>query len=187
MNNLETEFKFKIDKLPSINFDKAKKYYFKQIYFDGNNKIEVLKMLFPDVDFSTINTYRIRYIESVDCNNIVLTIKSKALPNGFSRVEEEKEIDEFIAYKILSGTFTNTIIKNRYVDEYNGYKFEFDEYLNLRIPLFTCEIEVGSDVEYEKEVEKFLKMTEDHYGVECRDVTFNPIYKNSNLRKYFGI
>ena len=78
MNNLETEFKFKIDKIPTINFENAKKYYFKQIYFDGNNKIEVLKMLFPNVDFSTINTYRIRYIESVDCNNIVLTIKSKS-------------------------------------------------------------------------------------------------------------
>lgn len=186
MNNLETEFKFKINKLPTINFDNTKKYYFKQTYFDGNIKKDLLKNIFPDVDFSIINTYRIRYIESADEKKIVLTIKSKAFPNGFSRIEEEKEIDERIASLIIDGTMTNTIIKNRYVDAYNGYIFEFDEYLNLNVPLFTCEIEVCSDVEYEKEVNKFQKMIEDHYEVQCRDVTFNPIYKNSNLHKYFG-
>ena len=54
MNNLETEFKFKIDKLPVVNFDKAKKHYIKQIYFNGRNKTSILKNYFPDVDFDLI-------------------------------------------------------------------------------------------------------------------------------------
>ncbi|MCR5422172.1 MAG: hypothetical protein K6E74_00845, partial [Bacilli bacterium] len=87
MNNLETEFKFKIDKLPSINFDKAKKYYIKQIYFDGKNNTKLLEELFPTVDFSIINTYRIRYIESDNKKSIILTVKSKPLANGLSRIE----------------------------------------------------------------------------------------------------
>lgn len=186
MNNLETEFKFKIDKLPSINFDKAKKYYIKQIYFDGKNNTKLLEELFPTVDFSIINTYRIRYIESDNKKSIILTVKSKPLANGLSRIEEEKEIDEDIVSKLICEQSSNTIIKNRYVDTYNGYKFEFDEYLNLKIDLYTCEIEVDSNTEYEKEVNRFMKMIEDHYGLECLDITFNPIYKNSNLQKYFG-
>ena len=199
MNNLETEFKFKIDKLPSINFDKAKKYYIKQIYFDGKNNTKLLEdllveylttriseELFPTVDFSIINTYRIRYIESDNKKSIILTVKSKPLANGLSRIEEEKEIDEDIVSKLIYEQSSNTIIKNRYVDTYNGYKFEFDEYLNLKIDLYTCEIEVDSNTEYEKEVNRFMKMIEDHYGLECLDITFNPIYKNSNLQKYFG-
>ena len=182
MNNLETEFKFRIDKLPTINFSNVKKHYIKQIYFDGRKKIDVLKNYFPDVDFEMINTYRIRYIDDI----IILTIKSKAIQNGFSRIEEEKEIKEIDVEKLISDTDSNIIIKNRYIDYYQGYKFEFDEYLNLGTNLFTVEIEVDKDFRYEDNVNKLIELVMNHYQVECQDVTFDPIYKNSNLHKYFG-
>lgn len=182
MNNLETEFKFKIDKLPVVNFDKAKKHYIKQIYFNGRNKTSILKNYFPDVDFDLISTYRIRYIDDL----IILTVKSKTIENGFSRIEEEKEITDIDVKKLISDTDSNIIIKNRYIDIYSGYKFEFDEYLNLGTKLYTVEIEVDKDVHYEECVSKLDELIRDHYQVECLDVTFDPAYKNSNLHKNFG-
>ena len=185
MNNLETEFKFRIDNLPTKNFEKAKKYHFEQIYFEGEKKEELLKKVFPLVDFRTINTHRIRYIDDSSNKKIILTIKSKALANGMSRVEEEKEIDSDFASELIKGVNTDTIIKDRYVDSYNGYNFEFDEYLNLDIKLFTVEVEVSADVIYKVEIGRFTDMIESHYGVKCSDVTFDPRYKNSNLNKFF--
>ena len=185
MNNYETEFKFLIDRLPVECLKEAQKYYIKQTYFDGKAKIDILKGLFPDIDFSIINTYRIRHVESKEEKKTILTIKSKHLPNEMARIEEEREISIEIAESLLSKADTNTIIKNRYVDYFNGYNFEFDEYLNLKQPLFTVEVEVSKDTNYEKEVNNFIKMIDDHYGLKCCDVTFNPIYKNSNLHKYF--
>lgn len=186
MSNYETEFKFLISNLPVKNFEKAKKYYIKQTYFNGKSKLDILGGLFSDVDFKMINTYRIRYVETDGEKKNILTIKSSALPNGLSRVEEEREVSEEVAKSLVSDADTNTIVKNRYVDNYNGYNFEFDEYLNLNTKLFTVEVEVSSDVKYEEEVDQFIKMINDHYGLECRDVTFDPVYKNSNLRKFFG-
>lgn len=186
MNNIETEFKFKIDRLPVEYLANAKKCYFKQIYFNGEEKQDVLKELFPSIDFSSIRTYRVRYIKCNEQEKIILTIKSGTLPNGMSRTEIEKEIDNDIASALLDGSVLSTIIKNRYIDNYQEYCFEFDEYLNLRTELYTVEIEVSDNVKYEDNVEKLLKMVEEHYHVECRDVTFNPMYKNSNLIRYFG-
>ena len=186
MNNIETEFKFKIDRLPVEYLGYAKIYSFKQIYFKGEDKLDILKELFPDIDFSSIRTYRVRYVEGENHKTIVLTIKSGTLPNGMSRTEVEKEIDDSVASLLITGSTISTIIKNRYIDNCGGYCLEFDEYLNLRTELYTVEIEVNEDVKYEDNVEKLLKMVEEHYHVECRDVTFNPMYKNSNLIRYFG-
>ena len=186
MNNLETEFKFRINKIPTVNFENVKKYYFEQTYFNGRSKIDLLNCFFPDTDFTIINTYRIRHIESSDEKNIILTIKSASLSNGLSRIEKECEISEEDACKMLDNVNTDTIKKYRYVDKYNGYKFEFDEYLNLGTNLYTVEVEVSDDVKYEEEVGKFISLIEDRYEIKCRDVTFNPVYKNSNLHKYFG-
>ncbi len=182
MNNLETEFKFKIDKLPVVNFDNAKKHYIKQIYFNCRKKLDILNGYFPDVDFDVISTYRIRYID----DKIILTIKSKPISNGFSRLEEEIEIEESDVKRLTEDGDSNIIIKNRYVDINQGYKFEFDEYLNLGTDLYTVEVEVDKEIKYEEYVKRFIDIIKNHYQVDCQDVTFDPIYKNSNLHKYFG-
>ena len=142
MNNLETEFKFLVDKLPSVNFNNATKYYIDQIYFDGNKRIAILQNEFPSLDISVLNTFRVRKIKHLDNLSFVLTLKSKSLPNGMSRYEYEKEISEETFNLIVKDNIDSEIIKNRYVDMYNGYKFEFDEYLNLSKNLVTVEIEV---------------------------------------------
>ena len=186
MSSLETEFKFRINKIPTVNFENAKKYYFEQTYFNGRGKIDLLKDFFSDTDFNNISTYRIRHIDSASSKKIILTIKSPSLPNGMSRIEKECEISEDDAKKLLADVETDTIKKYRYIDTYKGYNFEFDEYLNLGTNLYTVEVEVSDDVKYEEEVGKFIYLIEDRYDIKCRDVTFNPVYKNSNLHKFFG-
>ena len=186
MNNLETEFKFLVDKLPSVNFNNATKYYIDQIYFDGNKRIAILQNEFPSLDISVLNTFRVRKIKHLDNLSFVLTLKSKSLPNGMSRYEYEKEISEETFNLIVKDNIDSEIIKNRYVDMYNGYKFEFDEYLNLSKNLVTVEIEVDNVSSYDMEVNKFVALIKERYNLEARDVTHNHIYKNSNLQRYFG-
>ena len=183
---IETEFKFLVDKLPLYNFNDAQKYHIDQIYFDGSKRKEELIALFPDIDISMINTFRVRKIEDNKRTYFIITLKSKAFPNGLSRYEYEKEISEEAFNSLIHHNIDSEIIKNRYVDIFNGYKFEFDEYLNLKKDLITVEVEVNNIELYEKEVARFLLMIKDHYGLEARDVTYNSIYKNSNLIKYFG-
>lgn len=183
---IETEFKFIVSSLPIINFDNAKKEHYIQIYFDGVKKLNILKDIFEDVDFDKINTYRIRKIDDGLNQKIILTIKSKSLPNGMSRIELEKEIDEDVANELTNNNILSCIVKDRYIDEYDGYTFEFDRYINLRIQLTTLEVEINEEFEYDILVNKLIKMIKDHYGLDARDITFNPMYKNSNLIKYFG-
>lgn len=185
MNNVETEFKFIVSSLPIINFDNAKKEHYVQIYFDGTKKLDRLKEVFGEVDLAQINTFRIRKIGE-DSKKIILTIKSKSLPNGMSRIELEKEITEDLANDLMENNILSCVVKDRYIDNFAGFTFEFDRYINLRIQLITLEVEVEGSFEYDILVNKLMGMIKDHYGLDARDVTFNPIYKNSNLIKYFG-
>ena len=183
---IETEFKFLVPSLPKTNFGNVKVYHINQIYFDGSKRKDLLTKVYPDLDINVLSTFRVRKIIHNNKENYILTLKSKALPNGMSRYEYEKEIDKETFDLLIIDNIDSEIIKNRYVDEYDGYKFEFDEYLNLKKDLVTVEVEVNNIELYEKEVARFLLMIKDHYGLDARDVTYNSIYKNSNLIKYFG-
>lgn len=183
---IETEFKFLISKLPEKNFTNVVKYHIDQIYFDGSKKKDEILKLFPDIDFDVLSTFRVRKIICNDKNMYIITLKSRPLLNGMSRYEYEKEIDINTFNQLITGNIESEVIKNRYVDMFDGYKFEFDEYLNLAKDLFTVEIEVNNVDNYETEVMRFISIVKDHYGLEARDVTHNLVYKNSNLIKYFG-
>ena len=183
---IETEFKFLVPSLPVAKIGNAKVYHIDQIYFDGSKRKELLTKVYPDIDINLLSTFRVRKVVHDNTQSFVLTLKSKALPNGMSRYEYEKEIDEEIFNSLIKDNIESEIIKNRYVDEYLGYKFEFDEYLNLAKPLVTVEVEVENVGDYERDVLKFVGLIKDHYNVDARDVTHNHIYKNSNLQRYFG-
>ena len=183
---IETEFKFLVPSLPKTNFGNVKVYHINQIYFDGSKRKDLLTKVYPDLDINVLSTFRVRKIIHNNKENYILTLKSKALPNGMSRYEYEKEIDKETFYLLIIDNIDSEIIKNRYVDEYDGYKFEFDEYLNLAKPLVTVEVEVDNVEDYNQDVLKYAGLIKGRYNLDARDVTHNHIYKNSNLQKYFG-
>ena len=75
------------------------------------------------------------------------------------------------------------MIKNRYKINKSLYTFEFDEYLNLKTNLYTCEVEDEEFDKHQVEIEDILK---NYFKLDFVDVTLDPKYKNSNLIKYFG-
>ena len=181
--SIETEIKYKVNKLPK-KYDK--KIGIVQTYFDGLKKTSILEDIFPDLDFKNISTFRARKITILGKNEYILTLKTKS-NDGYSRFEYEKEIDLDMYNSLINNNELSVVLKNRYIINYNGYKFEFDEYLNTKEYLITLEVELNTtDInEVEKEKEKIERIIKDDFKLEYLDVTMDNRYKNSNITKYF--
>jgi len=176
--NVETEIKYKVDHLPS---ELPIAYQFRQIYFGGLKKIDLLKTIFPNLDYSIITTYRVREIH-YDSTQYVLTLKTKAI--GYSRGEFEIEITKDTFEDLIQNNIESEIVKNRYIIPINELIFEFDEYKNLAINLITCEIEVE---EVNKQtLEKIENILINKFNVQFINVSDDKRYRNSNLIEYFG-
>ena len=144
----EIELKYLVSKIPE-NFNK--KIYIDQKYFNPKGKEAYLKSLFLDINLNTINTFRLRTITIDNQISYILTLKSKGI--NYSRDEYEKEIDEK-TYNLLNKDIESEIIKNRYIKLIDNYKFEFDEYLNLKIKLITLEVELETETNIEEDISK---------------------------------
>ena len=175
----EIELKYLVSKIPE-NFNE--KIYIYQKYFNPKGKEEYLKSLFKDIDLNTINTFRLRTITKNNKPIYILTLKSKGI--NYSRDEYEIEINEK-TYNLLNKDIESEIIKNRYIKLINNYKFEFDEYLNLKIKLITLEVELETETNIEEDISK-IETILNKLNISFENVTFDNRYKNSNLIKYFG-
>lgn len=173
---IETEVKYLINKLPD---NLPNPMYIEQRYFEPVNTLNKILELFNLNSLENISTKRVRLIKT-DKISYVITLKTKGM---YSREEYEVEISEKLYNEILKEKILSCVIKNRYKINNSIYTFEFDEYLNLKIKLFTCEIEDNEFDKHKDEIESILK---DYFKLEFIDVTLNPKYKNSNLIKYFG-
>lgn len=173
---IETEVKYLINKLP-INLPNPM--YIEQRYFEPVNTLDKILTLFNLESLNGIPTKRIRLIKTNQIS-YVITLKTKGL---YSRVEYEKEISEELYNEILKEEVKSCVIKNRYKIKIKNYVFEFDEYLNLKKSLFTCEVEDENILEHQKDIENILL---NYFNLEFKDVTLDHKYKNSNLVKYFG-
>lgn len=175
----EIELKYLVSKIPD-NFNE--KIYIDQKYFNPKGKEEYLKSLFKDIDLNTINTFRLRTITKNNKTTYILTLKSKGI--NYSRDEYEIEIDKK-TYNLLNKDIESEIIKNRYIKIVDNYKFEFDEYLNLKIKPITLEVELETETNIEEDISK-IETILTSLNISFENVTFDNRYKNSNLMKYFG-
>ena len=138
---------------------------------------------------------KIKYIQDIDWDYVlynslvidnsidyILTLKTKG---QYERDEFEKKIDKETFQKFISSDIESLIIKNRYVYHLNNYKYEFDEYLNLKSKLYTCEVEFNDLNDLDKVKEEVEKNLSNYFKVNFTDVTLDGRYKNSNLHKYF--
>lgn len=174
----ELELKYKVDHLPEILSNPQS---ISQYYFDPSRITDLINKYFPNVVIETINTFRYRKISYIGNIRNVLTLKTKGL---LEREEYETDITEEDAKLILEQPINSVIHKNRFVFLHEGYKFEFDEYLNLKEPLFTCEIELNYGFE-QKDKQYIESILRDTFKVSYIDVTLDKRYKNVNLQKYF--
>ena len=174
---IETEVKYLINKLPD---NLPNPLYIEQRYFVPTNTLATILELFNLSSLDNISTKRVRLIKYNNSISYVITLKTKGL---YSREEYEQEITENLYNKILNEPITSCVIKNRYKINYQNYTFEFDEYLNLKTPLYTCEVEDEYFEKHQQEIESILKK---YFKVNYQDVTLDAKYKNSNLIKYFG-
>ena len=173
---IETEVKYLIDKLPDTLPNPL---YIEQRYFEPTKTLDKILNLFNLESLNNISTKRVRLIKT-NCIKYVITLKTTGL---YSREEYEKEISEELYNEILTEEIKSCVIKNRYKINVSNYTFEFDEYLNLLIPLYTCEVEDNDFDKHQNEIENILL---NHFKLNYKDVTLDPKYKNSNLIKYFG-
>ena len=173
---IETEVKFLINKLPD---NLTEPLYIEQRYFEPVKTLEKILDLFKLDNLNNISTKRVRLIKT-DKISYVITLKTKGL---YSREEYEEEITKELYDAILKEEIKSCVIKNRYKVKYLDFIFEFDEYLNLKNKLYTCEVEDNNLDKHQEIIENCLK---DYFKLEYLDVTLNPKYKNSNLIKYFG-
>ena len=173
---IETEVKYLINKLPD---NLPAPLYIEQRYFEPIKTYNQILDLFNLESLNGISTKRVRLIKTCKIS-YVITLKTKGL---YSREEYEKEISEELYNQILKEEMKSCVIKNRYKINYLQYTFEFDEYLNLKTKLYTCEVEDNEFDKHKEEIENSLK---EYFKLEFLDVTLNPKYKNSNLIKYFG-
>ena len=177
--NIETEYKFLVDKLPTYYDQKIE---IVQIYFDKLKvKDLILKIFeFDDSEFDNITTSRVRTIKVDNQTRYLITLKTKG---KISRIEYEREITKEQYDELIYNNMISIIMKNRYVIQ-KEVCFEFDEYLNLKSNLITCEVEID-DSDYDKVIIYLKNLIKKHFDIEAIDVTLDSRYKNSNLHKYF--
>lgn len=178
--NIETEYKFVVDKLP--------KYYDRKLeiiqqYFNKDNKKDLIIKLFNlnESEFDALNTTRVRLIKEDELIKRVITLKTKG---NVSRKEYELEISEGVYNDLIKDNVLSVIKKVRYIVN-KEFNFEFDEYLNLNSRLITCEVEVDDETT-NNQFGIFLKdKINKEFNINAIDVTNDYRYKNSNLHKYF--
>lgn len=178
---IETEFKFLVNKLP-VKHIKSEPYEIVQIYFDGSRRLDLLNGFFPEVDLRTIHTFRIRIINYMGTTKYLLTLKTSG---DISREEYEKEIDKNEADMLYEDNIETAIVKNRYRVEYHSYVFEFDEYMNLKRPMITVEVEIENK-DIEKKRQEIIAVIRNVFELKYEDVSSDYHYRNSNLIKFFG-
>lgn len=169
----EIEYKFLVDSIP-VTQDKT---FISQFYIQDTN---ALSFAFKTLRLSkkqsnAIDTVRIRESLSSQSKKYYLTAKTKG---DFIRQEYEKEIPENIALALIKYT-NKTIKKVRSSVTVDDLKFEFDFYFERADRLKICEIEVKNDKKYAK----ILKIFENYFKIQARDVTCIKEYKNFNLAK----
>lgn len=184
--NIETEYKYLVDNIPN-KYDKVVS--ISQYYFVKGCIKELLMNLFSlnEDEFDEITTSRLRFVKEADNDSYILTLKSKG---AFSRKEYEKHLSSDLFNQIMNSiknNITSIIIKNRYYLNINLDNeilcLEFDEYLNLKDKMYTCEVEINNNT---KELdEKILKILNEKLNIKAINVTDDYRYKNSNLHKYF--
>ena len=178
--NIEIEYKFLVDKLP-LEFDK--KVSIIQYYFDKSLKKDLIIELFNlnNQEFDELSTARIRVIEEEGQKKYIVTVKSKG---ALSRKEYEKEVSFDLYQTFISDGVFSVIIKNRYYC-YKEYCYEFDEYLNLKEKMYTCEVELPESDMDDSVVIRIQELLKEDFDIIAIDVTKDYRYKNSNLHKYF--
>lgn len=178
--NIETEYKFLVDKIPEEYDEKVA---IIQYYFDKNLKKDLIINLFKlnEAEFEELSTARLRVRQTSGGTKYIVTVKSKG---GLSRKEYEKEVSSSLYKKFVDNNVFSVIVKNRYYI-YREYCFEFDEYLNLRTKMYTCEVELHDQETNEMVVKKIQELLKRHFDINAIDVTNDHRYKNSNLHKYF--
>ena len=173
---IEKEVKYLINKIPAKALEFS---YFEQYYFECVSIEKELLKLFKLNSLENFNTKRIRLIKTNEVVKYIITLKTSGL---YEREELEQEVSKDLFNKILNEPILSCVKKNRYFVTYNGFTFEFDEYLNLKTKLYTCEVE---DVNLEENLHKIEEILKSYFEVEFKDVTLDPKYKNSNITKYF--
>ena len=178
--NIETEYKFLVDKLP-LKFDK--KVSIIQYYFDKSLKRDLIIELFnlTNQEFDELSTARIRDVEEDGQKKYIVTVKSKGV---LSRKEYEKEVSFDLYQMFVADGVFSVIIKNRYYC-YKEYCYEFDEYLNLKEKMYTCEVELAENEVDDSVVIRIQELLKEDFDIIAIDVTKDHRYKNSNLHKYF--
>jgi len=101
-----------------------------------------------------------------------LTIKGKSSDSGLSRYEWEKEIPANEARELLKLCLPGTIDKHRHIVEFEGRKWEVDEFHGHLEGLVMAELEVESE-DTQFSLPPFIG----------EEVTGNKLYYNSQLRK----
>ena len=173
---IEKEVKYLINKIPAKALEFS---YFEQYYFECVSIEKELLKLFNLTSLEGYNTKRIRLIKNNEAVKYIITLKTSGL---YEREELEQEVSIDLFEKILNEPILSCVKKNRYFVTYNGFTFEFDEYLNLKTKLYTCEVE---DDNLEENLHKIEEILQSYFEVEFKDVTLDTKYKNSNITKYF--
>lgn len=139
------------------------------------------KYLIKDSSFKELAISKIRiiqgYISRIPERTVRIRIADdigyitvKGLSQGMVRQEFEYQIPVEDARELIGLCETGVIDKTRYIVDYDGQRWEIDEFNNLSNPLVVAEIELQSEDE--------IFSLPDFIGEE---VTGNPIYYNSNL------
>ena len=123
---IEKEVKYLINKIPTKALEFS---YFEQYYFECITVEKDLLELFNLNSLEGFNTKRIRLIKKNEITKYILTLKTSGL---YEREELEQEVSIDLFEKILNETILSCVKKNRYFVTYNGFTFEFDEYLRLK-------------------------------------------------------
>ena len=109
-------------------------------------------------------------------NRYYLTAKTGEL---LERNEYEREISGKTAKKLLSLKIIGVIQKKRYTVDCQGYKFEFDKYLNYK-NLTICEVEVDKSND---DYNQIIDIMKNKFNLNFIDVTENKEYKNSEIAR----
>ncbi len=169
----EIEYKFLVDSIP-VTQDKT---FISQFYIQDTNALSfAFKILrLSKKKSKDIDTVRVRESLSSQSKKYYLTAKTKG---DFIRQEYEKEIPENIALVLIKHS-NKSISKVRSSVTVDDLKFEFDFYFERADRLKICEIEVKNDKNYAK----ILKIFENYFKIQAKDVTCIKEYKNFNLAK----
>ena len=176
---IETELKYLINRLPEGLVDKKEIH---QTYLVKEEHEAFLKRIFNLESIEQFNTMRVRKTIKGASTIYMINIKTKG---AISRMEYEAALTLEQYEELLKKTVLSTIVKNRYLVKKDGFNFEFDEFLSLKDPMFTVEVELDKE-KLALDQPKIENILSYEIGLKYKDVTIDPRYKNVNLEHYFG-